>query len=140
MKKIITILFISILLISIASVSLAYPDPANKTSLPYDSTFSFKQSVTTKYCYVPDSGSLDLDISDIKMENSKSATLNAQSCYYISSTGKWGSGGTQKVSITNGSAADTTKSYNVVSGRTYCMRFSKSDYTSLKVSASFSIY
>ena len=139
MKKIAFAVTTALLVLFLAATAFAYPDASNTTSLPYSSSFSFKQGVTTKYCFTPASSSLSVKLTSISMQNSKSAKLKVTPCYYISSSGKWAAVATQSISIKSGSASDTTLSYTVTSGRKHCVKFSKSDYTSLKVSANFKI-
>ncbi|MDD4096959.1 MAG: hypothetical protein PHP22_12050 [Oscillospiraceae bacterium] len=139
MKKYVLAITTALLVLSLAATAFAYPDASNTTSLPYSSSFSIKKSVTTKYCFKPASSSLSVKLTSISMQNSKSATLKVTPCYYISSSGKWAAVKTKSISIKSGSANDTTLSYTVKSGRKHCVKFSKSDYTSLKVSASFKI-
>lgn len=139
MKKFISLFLATMLILSIATTAFAYPAAEDVKDLPYSSSFRIKQSTTTKYCFIPSSGTLSISLSGITMDNSKDATLKVTPCYYISSSGKWGAGTTQKVSVTDGSASDTTLDCSVVSGRKYCVKFAKTDYTSLYISASFSI-
>lgn len=139
MKKNTALLLALVVLMGLTTTALAYPDgsdSAYKKNLPYSSNFAITKSTKTNYWFTPGGSDLTLDLTNIKLSSNKDCTLKCNS-YYYTSGGQWASGSSGSVSLKSGKADDKNFDWSCVSGRKYCGGFSKSDYTSLTVSADF---
>ena len=133
MKKIVLSILIGVLMLSslaaIAEGIVPYGNPdttiGNPKSLPYSSSFSFKNGSTTD-AIKRASSSITVTLEDAYLTTNRSAKININAYYWNGST--WKSADSGSVTINN-TKDDYSVTLNISSGSVFYVKLSKSDYT-----------
>lgn len=133
MKKVVLSLVLVVLMLSglvaAAEGIIPYGNPDttldSPKSLPYRSSFSFKNGSTTD-ALKKSSSSITVKLEDAYLTTNRSAKININAYYWNGST--WKSADSSSVTINN-TMDDYSVTLNVSSGSVFYVRLSKSDYT-----------
>ena len=97
----------------------------NPQSLPYSSSFSFKEGSTTN-AFKTSSGSITVKLEDAYLTTNRTAKISIKAYYWNGST--WKSSDSSSVTINN-TKADYSVTLSVSANKPLYVRLSKTDYT-----------